>query len=149
MRIFLLEKRDEAWMDTLCDVWERSVRATHQFLSNEEIGKIALYIPLALQQVPSLIVAADPSGETAGFMGIDGKKLEMLFIAPEQRGKGWGKRLVRYGIGEHAIDEVGVNEQNHLARGFYEHLGFRVYRRTDWDEQGDPYPILYMKLATV
>lgn len=39
-----------------------------------------------------------------------------------------------------------MNEQNPQARGFYEHMGFRVYKRTDHDEQGNPYPLLYMEL---
>lgn len=147
MPIFQLEERNEIWIDTLRKLWERSVRATHFFLSDEEIGKIADYIPQALQEVPLLIVATQLSGQPAGFMGIDGKKLEMLFIAPEERGKGWGRQLVEYGIRKHSIDEVGVNEQNPQAKGFYERLGFRVYRRADLDEQGNPYPILYMRLA--
>ncbi|WP_418401612.1 hypothetical protein [Anaerotignum lactatifermentans] len=37
-----------------------------------------------------------------------------------------------------------VNEQNPQAIGFYEHMGFSVYKRTDLDEQGNPYPLLYM-----
>lgn len=149
MQIFSLEERSETWIDALCRLWERSVRATHLFLSEEEIGKIAGYIPEALREIPVLIVATDASGKPAGFMGIAGKKLEMLFIAPEERGKGWGKQLAQYGIRNHSIDEVGVNEQNPLAKGFYEHLGFRAYRRTDRDEQGNPYPILYMRLGRI
>ena len=27
----------------------------------------------------------------------------------------------------------------------YEHLGFVTYKRTDLDEEGNPYPLLYMK----
>lgn len=77
-------------------------------------------------------------------MGIEGRKLEMLFVASRERGKGIGKRLVRYGIENYSVDEVGVNEQNPDARAFYEHQGL-VYKRTDFDEQGDPYPILYMR----
>ena len=39
-----------------------------------------------------------------------------------------------------------VNEQNPQAVGFYEHMGFETYQRTDHDEEGNPYPLLYMKL---
>ena len=39
-----------------------------------------------------------------------------------------------------------LNEQKPQAEGFYEHLGFETYRRTDFDEEGNPYPLLYMKL---
>lgn len=41
--------------------------------------------------------------------------------------------------------EVAVNEQNPQAVGFYEHLGFQTYKRTECDEEGNPYPLLYMK----
>ncbi len=55
-----------------------------------------------------------------------------------------GKRLIHYGIENYSIERLTVNEQNPQARGFYEHMGFRVYKITDLDEQGNPYPILYM-----
>lgn len=80
------------------------------------------------------------------FMGIEDGTLEMLFISPEERGKGLGKRLLQYGIKTYAVERVAVNEQNPQAKGFYEHLGFQVYKRTDLDEQGNPYPLLYMSL---
>lgn len=40
-----------------------------------------------------------------------------------------------------------MNEQNSQAKGFYEHMGLQVYKSTDTDEQGNPYPILYMRLV--
>ena len=48
----------------------------------------------------------------------------------------------------YAVECLAVNEQNPQARGFYEHMGFRVYKRTDLDEQGNPYPLLYMRRQT-
>lgn len=71
--------------------------------------------------------------------------LEMLFISSKERGKGIGKQLLRYGIENYEIKEVTVNEQNPKAIGFYEHMGFTTYKRTDHDEEGNPYPLLYMK----
>lgn len=32
------------------------------------------------------------------------------------------------------LKEVTVNEQNPQAVGFYEHMGFETYKRTDHDE---------------
>ena len=79
-------------------------------------------------------------------MGIAENKLEMLFVADSERGKGIGKALIKYGISNYNINELTVNEQNPLAKAFYEHMGFKVYKRTETDEQGMPYPILYMRL---
>lgn len=79
-------------------------------------------------------------------MGIENGVLEMLFIAPAERGKGLGARLLRHGMENYAVARLTVNGQNPQARGFYEHMGFRVYKRTDHDEQGNPYPLLYMEL---
>ena len=52
-----------------------------------------------------------------------------------------------HGIEQLGVTELTVNEQNPQAVGFYEHLGFKTYRRTELDEEGHPYPLLYMRLA--
>lgn len=100
---------------------------------------------MALREISDLIVAECGDGVPVGFMGIENRKIEMLFISPEFRGKGIGKTFIEYGTETFSINEVTVNEQNPQAIGFYEHMGFAVYKRSDLDEQGRPYPILYMK----
>ena len=52
----------------LLEVWERSVRATHLFLSAGEVAEIKPYVPQALREVPRLIVARRADGTPAGFM---------------------------------------------------------------------------------
>ena len=115
------------------------------FLSDDEINNIRQYVPQALKGVPVLVIEENENGNLVGFMGIADKMLEMLFILNECRGQGIGKQLLQYGIENYLINELAVNEQNPLAKGFYEHLGFEVYKRTETDEQGNPYPLLYMK----
>ena len=88
----------------------------------------------------------DERGVPIGFLGADGQRLEMLFLLPEARGKGLGRALLQYGMDRYGLRELAVNEQNPQARGFYERMGFHVYRRTETDEQGGPYPLLYMRL---
>lgn len=148
MNLKLVEVKDKntILINKLLKVWEESVRAIHLFLSDIEIENIAGYIPQALKSISALIVAIDNNSEPIAFMGIEGRKLEMLFISPKDRGKGIGKRFIQYGLENYSINEVGVNEQNPQARGFYEHMGFQDYKRTETDEQGNPYPILYMRL---
>ena len=81
-------------------------------------------------------------------MGVDNERLEMLFLLPAARGAGLGRQLLTYSIDHFGIREVTVNEQNPQAIGFYLHMGFTVFKRTDRDEAGNPYPFLYMRLNT-
>ena len=96
--------------------------------------------------VAHLIIAEDPDGKPVAFLGAEGGRLEMLFLCPEARGHGLGRRLLEYGMAHYGIRELTVNEQNPQAVGFYERMGFHTYRRTECDEEGGPYPLLYMKL---
>ena len=125
-------ERTPELVDQLTRVWERSVRATHTFLSEAEIAGIKPFVPQALAGVD--------------FMGVEGGRLEMLFLDPEARGQGLGRQLLEHGIERLGVSELTVNEQNPQAVGFYEHLGFSTYRRTELDEEGRPYPLLYMRL---
>lgn len=146
MKIYEVHDRTSL-LTPLLNVWEASVRETHLFLSDEEISSIKKYVPKALCDVQHLIIAENRSGEPIAFMGTQDNRLEMLFLSPNERGKGLGKRLLRYGIENYGVNEVAVNEQNPQAAGFYEHMGFETFKRTKTDEQGNPYPLLYMKLS--
>jgi len=146
LKIIEVKNRTASLIEQLLKVWESSVKATHLFLSKDEIEDIKRYVPQALKEIPCLTVAENENQIPVGFMGIIGQHLEMLFISREERGKGLGKKLLRYGIEKYSVSDLAVNEQNLHAKGFYEHMGFEVYRRTACDEQGNPYPLLYMKL---
>ncbi len=137
--------RSDALLKHLVVLWEKSVRATHFFLSELHIRQIATYVPVALQQIPHLLIVRDTADIPIAFMGIEGQKLEMLFISPEERGKGIGSKLLQHAVHHFSVHELCVNEQNPAARSFYEHNGFKVYKRTEFDEQGNPFPLLYMK----
>lgn len=146
MRILEVEERNSDLISNLIVVWEASVRATHLFLSDSEILSIKEYVPQALKSIDKLIIAENDEEKPIAFMGIENETLEMLFITPSERGQGLGKLLLQYGISNYRVNRLTVNEQNPQATGFYEHMGFHVYKRTDYDEQGDPYPLLYMRL---
>lgn len=145
MKIIEVKDRTTVLVEQLLKVWESAVKATHLFLSDDEISSIKQYVPQALNSVPILVAAENEIGNPMGFMGVADKMLEMLFISNECRGQGFGKQLLQYGIENYSVKELAVNEQNPLAKGFYEHMGFEVYKRTELDEQGNPFPLLYMK----
>ena len=141
----IVSDRTPELVERLVDVWERSVRATHTFLSEAEIAEIKPFVPQAIAGVETLVVA-EGDGGSAGFMGVQDGRHEMLFLQPAARGNGLGRRIHEHGIEQLGVTELTVNEQNPQAVGFYEHLGFKTYRRTELDEEGHPYPLLYMRL---
>ena len=128
------------------ELWEASVRATHHFLKEEDI----LYFkPLILNHyldAVQLSCIRDNTGVILGFQGVAEENLEMLFIHPDQRGKGIGKVLLEHAVKKLGITKVDVNEQNNQALGFYQHYGFEVISRSELDSSGKPYPILHMEL---
>lgn len=146
MKIVEVKDRSSSLIKQLLAVWESSVRATHLFLSEDEIESIKKYVPQALKEIYSLTIIENENQIPVGFMGIVEQHLEMLFISHEERGKGLGKELLKYGIEKYSVNDLAVNEQNPFAKEFYEHMGFKVYKRTECDEQGNPYPLLYMRL---
>lgn len=146
MKIFEVKDRTQILINKLLEVWEDSVKATHLFLSSKEIENIKEYVPQALQEVSNLIIAENENNDPIAFMGINKNKVEMLFVKNSERKKGIGKQLLNYGIENYNVNELAVNEQNPDARGFYEYIEFKVYSRSEIDEQGKNYPILYMRL---
>ena len=146
IQIFELDQRD-TYLQFIVQLWQANVKVTHTFLTEQEIQNIKQYIPQAVEHVPHLCIALSEKGELLGFIGVADQRLEMLFIQVNARGQGIGKQLLRYAIKNFDVKELTVNEQNPQAIGFYEHLGFVTYKRTELDEECQPYPLLYMKLA--
>jgi putative acetyltransferase len=134
--------------DALVDVWLRCVRATHTFLSEQDIQSLLPVVrDVALPQLEVWVLCSD-SGAVMGFMGLSGSKMEALFLAPEFLRRGGGRRLVRHAQELRGELTVDVNEQNPAARQFYEACGFVVEGRSDVDSDGRPFPLLHMRLAT-
>ena len=146
MKIKTATERPEGLIQGLFDVWESSVRATHHFLSEQDIASIVPFIKPALAEIPLLLYVTNADGTPLGFMGIDGDKIEMLFISPRCRGMGLGRTFVAHAVDTLQAMYVDVNEQNPQAVGFYRHLGFTALTRSDYDGQGRPFPLLHMRL---
>jgi putative acetyltransferase len=68
-------------------LWEQSVRATHYFLPEEYLQQIKTLLPSIFPAV-QLFVMRD-NNDIAGFLGVVEKKIEMLFIQPEKKRKGY------------------------------------------------------------
>ena len=127
-------------------VWEDSVRATHDFLSDDDIEFLK---PLILNEYLDAVTLAgikDDAGMVIGFLGVAEGNIEMLFVDPKHRGKSVGSKLLEYAVNSLKATKVDVNEQNGQAVGFYKHRGFNVIGRSPLDGQGKPFPLLHMTL---
>lgn len=186
---------------TLTNIWERAVRATHDFLSEAAILDIRndvfdIYlramdvyvcflvwntIPLAgdtpvyplpqrfqaalfsglpnkdrLQQIRPVQNEALPEKRGGndeiqrfplGFLGLQETHIEMLFIDQPYHRLGLGEVLIRHALDLGALS-VDVNEQNPSAHAFYMRMGFTQYDRSPLDGQGNPFPILHLRLTS-
>lgn len=138
-------ERTDDLVNVLVGLWDKSVRASHHFLAEVDIRHLTPFVGEAIRGVETLLVMYQGNRPLA-FMGVENRKIEMLFVAPGCFGNGFGKQLVRIAMEQYHVCYVDVNEQNPQAEGFYRHLGFRTFERTETDGQGNPFPILKMKL---
>ena len=128
----------------IMDIWRRAVDATHDFLAADDRDAIEAELVTFFPQI-SLLLAVDDSDTPLGFMFLHDGHMEALFIDPDQHGKGIGKALIQRALAEHPALTTDVNEQNHKALGFYEHLGFERTGRSSHDGQGRPFPLIHLR----
>ena len=103
--------------ERLIAIWCRSVDATHDFLSAQDRADIEVQV----------------------------HHLEALFVDPDTRGTGVGRRMVEHALSLIPDLTTDVNEQNAQAVGFYQKMGFVVTGRSETDDHGRPYPLLHLR----
>ncbi|WP_347049143.1 GNAT family N-acetyltransferase [Flavobacterium olei] len=136
---------DTAQRNDLITLWEKSVRATHNFLVAEDLLIYRqLLLDNYLKQVDLYCIHIED--EIAGFIGVDRENVEMLFVSPTHFSKGIGKALMTFAVDSLDCNAVDVNEQNLGAVAFYLKLGFKPAGRTETDALGKPYPLIHMRL---
>lgn len=128
----------------LFEVWESSVRATHAFLTESDIQTLIPLVKAELAAFSPIHCLRDGDGEPFAILGVEGSKVEMLFVHAAWRGTGAGRLLIEFAVQVLGADSVDVNEDNDQAIGFYRHLGFRETGRSPLDPSG--FPILHMSL---
>ncbi|SFB03189.1 putative acetyltransferase [Cohnella sp. OV330] len=129
------------------DIWYRAVKLTHTFLTDEDITFYHRMLRNgALNQVEIWLELSD-NNEPSGFIGLDGTKIEMLFVDPKYHRTGVGSRLINHAQSIKGCRlEVDVNEQNENAYAFYKQLGFVQIGRSELDSSGRPFPLLHLAL---
>ncbi|MBB3154033.1 putative acetyltransferase [Paenibacillus endophyticus] len=137
----------ESEHDILVDIWYRAVCLTHTFLTDSDIQFYRQMVQNGALSGVEIWVKRNEDQKPTGFIGLDGTKIEMLFVDPEYHGMGIGSRLI-----EHAQKIKGnsllvdVNEQNDGACAFYKRFGFVQLGRSELDSSGKPFPLLHLGL---
>ena len=132
-------------IDQAVAVWESSVRATHHFISEADIQIFKPLVRNGLESLEQRVAVHTLDGRVAGFLAAANGKIEMLFIHPDWRGGGAGRRLLEHAIGILGATWLDVNEQNGQALGFYRRMGFEVVGRSERDGLDKPFPLLHMR----
>lgn len=132
MEIIKIVRRERNLLEILMIIWEDSVRHTHDFLRESDIKALRPLVYQNLESIPELWAIKAEDSCYKGFMGIDGIKLEMLFVASSERGQGFGSNLLRHAVSGLGVTEVDVNEQNPQAYCFYQKQGLKNIRGLSW-----------------
>lgn len=96
----------------LVRVWEASVRATHTFLPDRYIVLLREHVLRKYLDAVMLVCCKDSRRRILGFAGVANGRVDMLFVAPDYRGQGVGRRLLRHAVSELNAERLDVNEQN-------------------------------------
>ncbi|WP_088839084.1 GNAT family N-acetyltransferase [Listeria sp. ILCC792] len=133
---------NEADYKTLLAIWRESVAATHDFVRKEDLAALEQEIPSYFPHLNILIW--EDADEVIGFSATQDAHLEMLFLCPSKRGKGYGSQILK-SLLDSGLKSLDVNTQNKAALSFYKKNGFRVVFESETDGQGRPYPISHLK----
>lgn len=137
--------RNETLINKLTIIWQKSVEATHLFLSPQDIKDILPQVVIGLKQIPILLVSFTDDDAPIGFAGIADDKLEMLFLSPDYFQQGIGYKMISSAIQDYQIKYVDVNKQNPKALKFYLRQGFTIFKHSPVDSDNRPFPILHLK----
>ncbi|WP_445114900.1 GNAT family N-acetyltransferase [Acinetobacter sp. WZC-1] len=139
-----IKKTEPVQHPQLLSIWEDAVKATHDFLSEQQISQIKSMIIQHHYFDHVQLFHVEQHAQITGFIGLAYKKIEMLFIAPDSFRQGTGSLLLEHALSL-GVEEVDVNEQNPGALAFYQKHGFQQIARSELDAEGNPFPILHLR----
>ncbi|WP_051666538.1 GNAT family N-acetyltransferase [Pedobacter sp. R20-19] len=128
-------------------LWEDSVRASHDFITETDIDDYRIMISNSLHNMQ--IFCMEKADRMQGFIALTNYKIQLLFVHPEFYRQGIGKSLIDFAIKNHQVWMVDVNAQNERAVSFYLSLGFEVYQKFPTDGAGKSYPVWSLRLNKI
>ncbi|WP_279127605.1 glutamine-hydrolyzing GMP synthase [Helicobacter winghamensis] len=138
-------------LEALVDLWEDSVRESHDFLKANDIVALKPEVSELLKVSENTLVATDD--ETfLGFLGVEYNRIEMLFVHPKFFKRGVGIALLREAfvrsLRQHNNIVVDCNVGNARGLRFYKRLGFREIGVSQKDSKGRDFPIMHLEISS-
>ena len=124
-------------------IWREAVDATHRFLTAEDRAEIDRMVAEWLPTVDLWIV--DEGRHAVGFVVVDGKMIDALFVDPGVHRRGFGTALLNHALKLAPDAVVDASEQASNALPFYLARGFVPAGRSETDPQGRPYPLIHLE----
>lgn len=115
-------------LESLAQLWARSVAASHDFLDPGQIATLLPHLPERLARL-ALCVAYSETGAAQGFVAITpspeegARHIELLFVDPACWGQGLGSTLLTWALTQGAR-QVAVLAETPAALAFYQRRGF-------------------------
>lgn len=94
--------------EELSEVWEKAVRSSHHFLTEQDLN----YYRSRMKNVylPAVeIYTIKKQRRIVAFMGLSDEMVEMLFVLPSEKGNGYGSALLDFALSEKHINKIDVN----------------------------------------
>jgi len=132
-------------IDEVFEVWEESVKATHDFLKEQDFNEMKPQLRDYLDKIVIEVAYDTELKSILGFANVKDNNLNMLFLHPDSIGRGIGSSLFDYMMEKYSFLSLDVNKDNPKAKEFYLHKGFKVVSESPTDDDGRPYSILHMK----
>lgn len=127
----------EVDLNGVLDVWYRASLLAHGFLTEEHFRtERAEIVRRWLPAAETVVYEMD--GRVVGFLSLIGNEVGAIFVDPDLHGRGIGRALMDDARSRRPYLELGVFEENHLGRRFYERYGFRLIKRRIEETTGEP-----------
>ena len=126
------------------EIWRSAVDATHGFLAPGDRADIDVMVAEQFLPNAELWLAIDDHDRQVGFLVMDGKTIDALFVDPAYHGQGYGCLLLDHALSLEPDATVEASEQATNAVPFYLSRGFKIVGRSETDGQGRPYPLIHL-----
>lgn len=130
----------------LISLWDECVAAVPHYFNLSQLAQIKVLFVQHRYFEHLQLFHLEVNSVIAGFIGIAYDKIEILFVSPKFMRQGAASILLKHALNL-GVKQADVNEDSDHALNFYLKHGFQPTARSEFDLEGNPYPILHLKNA--